>query len=110
MLTKHLPNLDPVARRHFIHLVTGILEQQSGSTRRATVCLYCQRNAASSTATWYLVANLAGEHTRFVEYACRWWQECTHKLLKSAMFNLHAPCSSCMNAGHELALHVPMTW
>lgn len=58
-----------------------------GSTRRATVCLYRQRNADGTTATWYLITNLAGEHTRFVEYACRWWQECTHKLLKSAMFN-----------------------
>lgn len=28
-LTTHLPNLDPVARRRFIQLVTGILEQQS---------------------------------------------------------------------------------
>jgi Transposase DDE domain len=27
--TQHLPHLDPVARRHFIHLVTGIIEQQS---------------------------------------------------------------------------------
>jgi hypothetical protein len=58
-----------------------------GSSRRATVCLYRQRTADSRTTTWYLVTNLAGEHTRFVEYACRWWQECTHKLLKSAMFN-----------------------
>lgn len=28
-LHQHLPNLDPVARRRFTHLVTGILEQQS---------------------------------------------------------------------------------
>lgn len=28
-LEQHLPDLDPVARRHFIHLVTGIIEQQS---------------------------------------------------------------------------------
>src|SRR5215207_5566905 len=28
-LEQHLPHLDPVARRHFIHLVTGIIEQQS---------------------------------------------------------------------------------
>ena len=28
-LTQHLPNLDPIARRHFIHLVTGVIEQQS---------------------------------------------------------------------------------
>jgi hypothetical protein len=58
-----------------------------GSTRRATVCLYRMRAADGTTTTWYLVTNLAGEHTRFVEYACRWWQECTHKLLKSALFN-----------------------
>lgn len=58
-----------------------------GSTRRATVCLYRQRSADGTLATWYLVTNLTGELTRFVEYACRWWQECTHKLLKSAMFD-----------------------
>ena len=57
-----------------------------GSTRRATVCLYRHQAADGTTTTWYLVTNLAGEQTRFVEYACRWWQECTHKLLKSAMF------------------------
>lgn len=67
--------------------VFGDVRIWKGSTRRATVCLYRQRNADGSLATWYLVTNLAGEHTRFVEYACRWWQECTHKLLKSAMFN-----------------------
>lgn len=58
-----------------------------GSSRRATVCLYRHRAADGTTATWYLVTNLAGDHTRFVEYACRWWQECTHKLLKSALFD-----------------------
>jgi hypothetical protein len=58
-----------------------------GSVRRATVCLYRRRAADGATVSWYLVTNLAGEHTRFVEYACRWWQECTHKLLKSALFH-----------------------
>lgn len=57
-----------------------------GSTRRATVCLYRHQAADGTATTWYLVTNLAGEQTRFVEYACRWWQECTHKLLKSALF------------------------
>src|SRR5262245_59678723 len=28
-LEQHLPDLDPVARRRFTHLVTGILQQQS---------------------------------------------------------------------------------
>jgi hypothetical protein len=58
-----------------------------GSTRRATVCLYRHRAADGTITTWYLVTNLAGEQIRFVEYACRWWQECTHKLLKSALFD-----------------------
>lgn len=58
-----------------------------GSTRRATVCLYCHQGADGKTTTWYLVTNLEGEQMRFVEYACRWWQECTHKLLKSALFD-----------------------
>lgn len=58
-----------------------------GATRRATVCVHRHRANDGSLSTWYIVTNLAGEHTRFVEYACRWWQECTHKLLKSALFN-----------------------
>lgn len=58
-----------------------------GSTRRATVCLYRHQAGDGTTTTWYLVTNLAGEQVRFVEYACRWWQECTHKLLKSALFD-----------------------
>lgn len=61
-----------------------------GSSRRATVCVYRVRGADGKVATWYLVTNLAAKHTRFVEYACRWWQECTHKLLKSGMFNWEA--------------------
>lgn len=61
-----------------------------GSPRRATVCLYRVRAADGKLATWYVVTNLAASHTRFVEYACRWWQECTHKLLKSGMFNWEA--------------------
>lgn len=28
-LTEHLPDLDRVARHHVVHLVTGIIEQQS---------------------------------------------------------------------------------
>lgn len=61
-----------------------------GSTRRATVCLYRVRLSDGTVAVWYVVTNLTGSHTRFVEYACRWWQECTHKLLKSGMFNWEA--------------------
>jgi hypothetical protein len=60
------------------------------STRRATVCLYRHRLPDGTVTTWYVVTNLAGSHTRFVEYACRWWQECTHKLFKSGMFNWEA--------------------
>lgn len=57
-----------------------------GSRRRATVCLYRHRTADGTCTTWYLVTTLAGAQARFLEYACRWWQECTHKLLKSALF------------------------
>jgi hypothetical protein len=58
-----------------------------GATRRATVCLYRHQCVDGTSTTWYLVTNLGGDQMRFVEYACRWWQECTHKLLKSALFN-----------------------
>jgi hypothetical protein len=57
-----------------------------GAARRATICLYRHQLPDGTSTTWYLVTNLEGEQMRFVEYACRWWQECTHKLLKSALF------------------------
>jgi Transposase DDE domain len=57
-----------------------------GSTRRSTVGLYRSRNAKGETSTCSIVTNLAGEQTRFVEYACRWWQECGWKGLQSALF------------------------
>ena len=57
-----------------------------GSTRCSTVCLTRQRLPNGEYTTWYLVTNLTGGLTRFVEYACRWWQECTHKLRKSGGF------------------------
>jgi Transposase DDE domain len=36
---------------------------------------------------WYLVSSLRAAQQRFVEYACRWWQECGWKGLKSALFD-----------------------
>lgn len=57
------------------------------ASRRATICLHRQRNPDGTITTWYIVTNLEGNPTRFMEYACRWWQECTHKLLKSGFFN-----------------------
>jgi len=67
--------------------VFGNVRTWKSSTRQVTVCLYRLRCSDGTTTTWYLVTNLAGEETRFVAYACRWWQECTHKLLKSGFFN-----------------------
>jgi hypothetical protein len=52
-----------------------------GSTRRATVCLYRHRTPDGTSTTWYLVTNLVGEQTRFVEYACRWWHEGQLKII-----------------------------
>ena len=72
-------------RRHRMRVFSDV-RIWKGSSRRATVCLYRTSTADGTTTTWYLVTNLTGEQTRFVEYACRWWQECTHKLLKSALF------------------------
>ena len=35
-LEQHLPDLEPIARRHFVHLVTGIIKQQSLLLRAIT--------------------------------------------------------------------------
>ena len=74
-------------KRHGRLRVFSSVRIWKGAQRRATVCLYRHRLPNGTITTWYLVTNLAGEQIRFVEYACRWWQECTHKLLKSALFD-----------------------
>jgi hypothetical protein len=73
-------------RRGRLRVFCNVRVWKSSETR-ATVCLYRHQNPNGTTTTWYLITNLDGEKLRFVEYACRWWQECTHKLLKSAMFD-----------------------
>jgi len=57
-----------------------------GGQRRTNVSIYkVVRNGFRPT-TWYVLSNLRACKERFAEYACRWWQECLFKDLKSAMF------------------------
>jgi len=58
-----------------------------GSTRRANISLYKYSRAGFRAVSWYLISSLPACMERFAEYACRWWQECTFKDLKSALFN-----------------------
>lgn len=51
------------------------------------LCLLRRRGPDGKMTVWYLVTNIEPSATRFLEYACRWWQECTHKLLKSGYFD-----------------------
>jgi hypothetical protein len=57
------------------------------STRRAHVSIYKYARAGFRTTTWYVVSSLPACMERFAEYACRWWQECSFKDIKSALFH-----------------------
>jgi hypothetical protein len=58
-----------------------------GSTRCANISLYKYARDGFRALTWYLISSLPACMERFAEYACRWWQECTFKDIKSALFN-----------------------
>ena len=58
-----------------------------GSTRRANISLYKYARAGFRAVNWYLISSLPACMERFAEYACRWWQECTFKDIKSALFH-----------------------
>jgi len=57
-----------------------------GSQRRANISIYKYARNGFRTTTWYVISSLPAAKERFAEYACRWWQECTFKDLKSALF------------------------
>jgi len=58
-----------------------------GSTRRSNISIYKYARAGFRAVNWYLLSSLPASMERFAEYACRWWQECTFKDIKSALFN-----------------------
>lgn len=58
-----------------------------GSTRRANISVYKYARAGFRAVNWYLISSLPACMERFTEYACRWWQECTFKDIKSGLFN-----------------------
>jgi hypothetical protein len=58
-----------------------------GSRRRANISIYKYARAGFRAVNWYLISSLPAGMERFAEYACRWWQECTFKDIKSGMFN-----------------------
>lgn len=53
----------------------------------ANVVIYRYERAGFQAAIWYLLTNMPPEVERCYEYACRWWQECGFKILKSALFS-----------------------
>ena len=55
--------------------------------RRANVSIYKLVRDGFRPTTWYIISDLPAAYQRFVEYACRWWQECTFKDCKSNMFD-----------------------
>jgi transposase len=57
------------------------------SMRRANVSVYKYARAGFRTTIWYVISSLPACMERFAEYACRWWQECTFKDIKSALFH-----------------------
>lgn len=57
-----------------------------GGKRCANISIYKHAGKGFRAVVWYLISDLPAAKERFAEYACRWWQECTFKDLKSAMF------------------------
>lgn len=57
-----------------------------GSTRRSNISIYKYARDGFRAVNWYLISSLPACMERFAEYACRWWQECTFKDIKSALF------------------------
>lgn len=58
-----------------------------GSRRQANISIYKYARAGFRAVNWYLISSLPASMERFAEYACRWWQECTFKDIKSGLFN-----------------------
>jgi hypothetical protein len=52
----------------------------------SNVVVYRHERAGFQPVRWHLLTSLAPEADRCCEYACRWWQECGFKVLKSALF------------------------
>lgn len=57
-----------------------------GGTRRTNVSIYKYVRDGFRPVTWYVLSSLPACMERFTEYACRWWQECTFKDIKSGLF------------------------
>jgi len=55
--------------------------------RRANVSIWKRVRPGFRPVIWYLVSNLDPDATQFHEYACRWWCECTFKIIKSGQFD-----------------------
>jgi len=52
----------------------------------SNVVVYRYERAGFQAVRWYLLTSLPPAVERCCEYACRWWQECGFKVLKSALF------------------------
>jgi len=52
----------------------------------SNVVVYRYERAGFQAVRWYLLTSLPPVVERCCEYACRWWQECGFKVLKSAVF------------------------
>lgn len=53
----------------------------------SNVVVYRHERAGFQPVRWYLLTSLPPAVERCCEYACRWWQECGFKVLKSAVFH-----------------------
>ena len=57
-----------------------------GSSITAQVGIFRYKRDGFQTVRWYRISNLPATMERFKEYACRWWQECGFKQMKSGVF------------------------
>src|SRR5262245_5033928 len=84
--TKGWKMLKTLYKRQNIGRFLNNVRVWKGSQRRANISIYKYARKGFRAVTWYLISSLPAAQERFAEYACRWWQECTFKDLKSALF------------------------
>jgi hypothetical protein len=54
---------------------------------RTNLSIYKHVRDGFRPVTWFVISSLPAAKERFVEYACRWWQECGFRDLKSDIFD-----------------------
>jgi hypothetical protein len=81
-----LPLRQVYKRANQVRSFTNIRVWKHGAWR-GTVSIYKLERPGFRPTVWYVISNIEGASTLFHEYACRWWTECTFRILKTGRFD-----------------------